>query len=349
LEFVKKLKDKGIYVYAAGFGYVNKDFINQLASNAESSVYAPDATYLKSLLQTYAKSISKNASKAVAVNMGAKIDFMNVISNKGGEASVTGVNGTLYWDPKITSTSNYSEMVYRVKINQVIDTDFFPVSSAAVVNFCLSVTTSRSESFDIPNVRFKKAPASFIVTFLDYDDTKLDEQIVLSGKAATAPPNPIRVGHTFTGWSAGFSNITANLTVKAQYKVDEPPVIVFVTASAVAVATKLVGNKNELTITVIEAFSDGSENVIIETFIIDNNAANTYQVGKYRVYVDTKGNTQIRECYIVSDGTVTDDTVTDDSVTDGKTIDDKGKLPQKNPRDKKTTPGKTRVPVKTKK
>jgi len=34
--------------------------------------------------------------------------------------------------------------------------------------------------------------------------------------------------------------------------------------------------------------------------LINNNAAGTYQVGIYRVYVDTKGNTQIHECYIVS-------------------------------------------------
>jgi len=34
-------------------------------------------------------------------------------------------------------------------------------------------------------------------------------------------------------------------------------------------------------------------------FTIANNSAGTYGVGGYKVYVDTKGNTQIRECYIV--------------------------------------------------
>jgi len=62
---------------------------------------------------------------------------------------------------------------------------------------------------------------------------------------------------------------------------------------------KLNGNKNNLTVTVTEYFSDGSENCIKVTFSIDNNAAGTYNVGGYKVYVDTKGNTQIRDCRIV--------------------------------------------------
>ena len=62
---------------------------------------------------------------------------------------------------------------------------------------------------------------------------------------------------------------------------------------------KLNGNKNELTIVIAEKFSNGVIDKITETFSIDNNAAGTYKVGPYKVYVDTKGNTQIRECYIV--------------------------------------------------
>jgi hypothetical protein len=36
-----------------------------------------------------------------------------------------------------------------------------------------------------------------------------------------------------------------------------------------------------------------------KAFSINNNAAGTYTVHEYKVYVDTKGNTQIRACYIV--------------------------------------------------
>ena len=62
---------------------------------------------------------------------------------------------------------------------------------------------------------------------------------------------------------------------------------------------KQVGDKNSLTITVTEQWTDGSIVPIKATFSINNNAADTYNVGSYNVYVDTKGNTKIRECYIV--------------------------------------------------
>jgi hypothetical protein len=50
----------------------------------------------------------------------------------------------------------------------------------------------------------------------------------------------------------------------------------------------------------IEEYTDGREFVFTETFSIDNNVAGTYVVGGYEVYVDTKGNTQIRACYVVN-------------------------------------------------
>jgi hypothetical protein len=62
---------------------------------------------------------------------------------------------------------------------------------------------------------------------------------------------------------------------------------------------KLTGNQNRLTIIVTEIFPNGTENVHRETFLIRNNAADTYKVGGYSVYVDTKGNIQIRQCEVV--------------------------------------------------
>jgi len=74
--------------------------------------------------------------------------------------------------------------------------------------------------------------------------------------------------------------------------------------SADAFVEKLNGNKNNLTITVTELVSKtGSEKqsevTYTMTFSIDNNAAGIYEIGPYKVYVNTKGNTQIREIYIV--------------------------------------------------
>lgn len=62
---------------------------------------------------------------------------------------------------------------------------------------------------------------------------------------------------------------------------------------------KRTGNTNELRITVKEAWSRAGEKKISETFVIRNNAAGTYDVGAYRVFVDTQGGVTIRDIAIV--------------------------------------------------
>ena len=71
-------------------------------------------------------------------------------------------------------------------------------------------------------------------------------------------------------------------------------------ALADAWVDKLTGNKNNLHIEVTEIYPNGADTITYKAvFSINNNAADTYQVGPYKVYVDTKGNVQIRACYIV--------------------------------------------------
>lgn len=81
-----------------------------------------------------------------------------------------------------------------------------------------------------------------------------------------------------------------------------------VTAIPSAVVEKLNGNQNDLTITVKDAFLNGGITVYtkyyIETFKINNNAAATYDVHGFKVYVDTKGNDQIREIRMVDSDAV---------------------------------------------
>jgi hypothetical protein len=83
-----------------------------------------------------------------------------------------------------------------------------------------------------------------------------------------------------------------------------------ITSELIAVPTakvrQLQGNTNELTITVTEIFLNGAKHEITATITINNNAVGEYPVGpcpdclrNYTVYVDTKGNDQIRECRIV--------------------------------------------------
>jgi len=57
----------------------------------------------------------------------------------------------------------------------------------------------------------------YTVTFVDYNGTVLATKVVNRGGSATPPTSPKREGHTFTGWDTAFTNITANLTVKAKY------------------------------------------------------------------------------------------------------------------------------------
>ncbi len=60
----------------------------------------------------------------------------------------------------------------------------------------------------------------FTVTFLDWDDEVLSVEKVYRGEDATAPDQPYRQGYTFTGWDKDFTNVTADLTVKAQFEIN---------------------------------------------------------------------------------------------------------------------------------
>ncbi|MCL1982881.1 MAG: hypothetical protein FWG53_07355 [Clostridiales bacterium] len=115
-------------------------------------------------------------------------------------------------------------------------------------------------------------------------------------------------GSTLNATAAGYVTVTATIANGAGAGIDfttdytikvASAAIVVVSASPAASVEKLNGNQNRLTITVTEKLSDGKTNTITSTIMINNNAAATYSVGTYKVYVDTKGNTQIRECRIV--------------------------------------------------
>jgi len=69
--------------------------------------------------------------------------------------------------------------------------------------------------------------------------------------------------------------------------------------TAKAFVTQLTGNTNDLTITVTEWYSDNTFQDYTKTFNINNNAADTYLVDVYKIYVDTKGNDQIRACDVL--------------------------------------------------
>lgn len=74
-----------------------------------------------------------------------------------------------------------------------------------------TLDSSKTVSYDVVIAK------SYLVRFIDWDGTTLKEGPVAENTPAIAPPDPTRVGYTFTGWDKAFNNITANLVVQAQY------------------------------------------------------------------------------------------------------------------------------------
>ena len=67
-------------------------------------------------------------------------------------------------------------------------------------------------------VTYEEVKSTYTVTFVDWNGTVLKTQTVEEGSSATAPSNPSRDGYNFTGWDKDFSNVTANVTITAQYE-----------------------------------------------------------------------------------------------------------------------------------
>jgi hypothetical protein len=103
-------------------------------------------------------------------------------------------------------------------------------------------------------------------------------------------------GYDQVGFASFYLGDEAALpTQRTDLTVPEAAVGVPVDWKLEASVEKVRGSENDLTITVIEIDRDGVETPITVTVRIKDNAAGTYEVGPYRVYVDTKGNTQVRE------------------------------------------------------
>ena len=64
-------------------------------------------------------------------------------------------------------------------------------------------------------------PATYTVTFVDFDGTVLSTQKVIVGLDAVEPEAPERKGYTFVGWNKSFTNITEDTVVTAEYTKNE--------------------------------------------------------------------------------------------------------------------------------
>ncbi len=68
------------------------------------------------------------------------------------------------------------------------------------------------------------ASNTYTVIFNNWDGSTIKVQTgVKSGEAATAPEAPAREGYTFVGWDKAFNNVTADITVTANYVITTVP------------------------------------------------------------------------------------------------------------------------------
>ncbi len=72
---------------------------------------------------------------------------------------------------------------------------------------------------DMPGWGSLPVENTYTVTFVDFDGTVLDEQIIEEGSAATAPTEPTREGYVFAGWDKTFDNVIEDITITATYTV----------------------------------------------------------------------------------------------------------------------------------
>lgn len=92
------------------------------------------------------------------------------------------------------------------------------------------------------------------------------------------------------------NNLCLNVVVSVT--IEEGPIFV-IDQVATASVRQIPGNENELTITINEVLSNNTKNTFEHTLRIRNNTDVIVTVGDYRVFVSTRGNTQIREIFIL--------------------------------------------------
>lgn len=127
----------------------------------------------------------------------------------------------------------------KVNENLITDTSFVVDSLEQDTKYSFHVTAENvlKESENSEEIEISTNKADRYVTFLDYDGTVIENQIVLSGTNAVKPKNPSREGYTFVGWDKSLNNILLDTTITAQYEINNYTVN-FETNGGTAVSTQ---------------------------------------------------------------------------------------------------------------
>lgn len=129
----------------------------------------------------------------------------------------------LSWD-EVEFACGYNLYMNNEKVNEnlIVDTSFVVDSLEQDTKYSFHVTAENvlKESGNSTEMEISTNKADRYVTFLDYDGTVIENQIVLSGTNAVEPKTPSREGYTFVGWNKSLENIVSDTTITAQYEIN---------------------------------------------------------------------------------------------------------------------------------
>jgi len=194
LEKAAELKTKGVILNVAGFGTVNNTFFDQIASSAAlCKVAGNNLTELRNILvgpNGFVNSFIDNAAKNVAISMASGVTFTKVVSNTGGDYTISSPTGTLYWNPhQVATSTDVSTLVYRIQLDEpdapasttkiakatklptgkTLGPVLNPVSSSALYNYVDATGKARSEKFDIPKAGYPVKKNTLTIKDLVYN------------------------------------------------------------------------------------------------------------------------------------------------------------------------------------
>jgi hypothetical protein len=135
----------------------------------------------------------------------------------------------------------------------------------------------------------------YTVSFVDWDGSVIDEQIVEHFSFPVYPPNPARAGWHYIGWDIEMNDIVpyvySDMTITAEYK----------TAAVTNVNKNLQGgSNNNLSFTVTVTYTNGTAYTINHAERVNGGQKGnkTFDYGDYTIYVAWNDNNTVTTCEV---------------------------------------------------
>ena len=203
----------------------------------------PDGAIVKSCVLTGKATASSDKIKSIKINdepITVSTSGYNFTIDLGTDTSITSVTATMTKSGWSTYNVKFTDMTYTVtyELASVLYTVTFKDWDGSVLK---TQTVASGGSATPPSnptrdgyvftgwsgnytnvtenrvITAQYTIKTYTVRFLDWNGTVLDTQTINHGSNATPPPNPTRDGYTFSGWSGNYTNVTADVDIKAQY------------------------------------------------------------------------------------------------------------------------------------